>query len=64
MATIVDPRALPERPVTIPGLKPPVRDFAPSDNADAREVDEFNCMIRRLRDQGPIAPEGDRKPSR
>jgi hypothetical protein len=51
MARIVDPRALPDNRITIPGLKPVVREFVPSDNGDAREVDAFNQMIRRLRNQ-------------
>jgi hypothetical protein len=64
MATVVDPRALPDRQMTIPGLKPPVREFAPSDDGDAREVDAFNRMIRELRSQSPAAPGVDVKPSR
>ena len=51
MAKVVDPRNLPDKKVRIPGLKPPVRDFAPSDDGDPAEVDAFNRMIRHLRDQ-------------
>jgi hypothetical protein len=35
--------------VFIPGLKSPVRDFAPSDDGDPSEVDAFIEMIRNLR---------------
>ena len=55
MAKVVDPRKLPERRITIPGLKPPVRDFTPVDDGDPFEVDAFNQMIRELRDQNPVA---------
>jgi len=64
MARIVDPRALPDNRITIPGLKPPVREFAPSDDGDAREVDAFNQMIRKLRSQSPAVPRGEVKPPR
>ena len=37
--------------ISIPGLKPPVREFSPSDDGDPSEVDAFNAMIRELRDQ-------------
>ena len=53
MAKVVDPRGLPEPTVSIPGLKPPVREFAPLDDSDPSEVDAFNQMIRDLRNQGP-----------
>lgn len=39
--------------MSIPGLKPPVRDFAPSDDSDPSNVDAFNDMIRELRNQNP-----------
>jgi hypothetical protein len=39
--------------VAIPGLKPPVRDFVPSDDGDPSEVDAFIKMIREFRRQGP-----------
>jgi len=52
---MIDPRALPDRRMTIPGLKPPVREFTPSDDGDAREVDAFNRMIRNLRNQSAAA---------
>ncbi len=55
MAKVVDPRRLPEPAITIPGLKPPVRDFTPVDDGDPSEVDTFNQMIRELRDQNPAA---------
>jgi hypothetical protein len=53
MAKLVDPRNLPSQKATIPGLKPPVSDFTPADDADPVQVDAFNQMIRDLRDQGP-----------
>ena len=56
MAKIVDPRSLPDQMILIPGLKPPVREFAPSDDSDPSEVDAFNQMIRELRNQSPAAP--------
>jgi hypothetical protein len=56
MANVVNPRSLPGPKVFIPGLKPPVRDFAPSDDGDPSEVDAFNKMIRELRHQSPAAP--------
>ncbi len=60
MARIVNPENLPDPKVSIPGLKPPVRDFAPSDDGDPSEVDAFNKMIRELRNQSP-APLPDRE---
>jgi len=53
MAKVVDPRNLPDRKEPIPGLKPPVRDFAPADDGDPGEVDAFNEMIHELRKQNP-----------
>ena len=53
MAKLVDPRILSGSRVIIPGLKPPVRDFSPSDEGDPSEVDAFNQMIRELRNQSP-----------
>jgi hypothetical protein len=41
--------------ITIPGLKPPVRDFTPVDDGDPSEVDAFNQTIRELRDQNSAA---------
>jgi hypothetical protein len=58
MAKVVNPRSLPDPKVLIPGLKPPVRDFAPSDDADPSEVDAFIKMIRELRHQSPAAHPG------
>jgi hypothetical protein len=55
MAKVVDPRNLPDQNVFIPGLKPPVRDFVPSDDSDPSEVDAFNHLIRQLRNQPPEA---------
>jgi hypothetical protein len=55
MAKVVNPRTLPEPKVFIPGLKPPVRDFVPSDDGDPAEVDAFIAMIRELRHQSPAA---------
>jgi hypothetical protein len=51
MAKVVDPRTLPDTKACIPGLKPPVREFVPSDDSDPSEVDAFNRMIRELREQ-------------
>ena len=53
MAKVVDPRNLPDTRVFIPGLKPPVQDFSPSEDGDPSEVDDFNRMIRELRNQSP-----------
>ena len=55
MAKVVNPRTLPDPMVFIPGLKPPVRDFAPSDDGDPSEVDAFIKMIREFRHQSPAA---------
>ncbi len=63
MATFLDPHNLPERKrkTPIPGLKPPVTaaDFTRGEEFDPKEVDDFNRMIRELRNEG--APP---KPSR
>ena len=56
MAKVVDPKSLPATKVFIPGLKPPVRNFAPSDDGDPSEVDAFIKMIRDLRHQSPATP--------
>ena len=53
MAKVVNPRDLPATTVFIPGLKPPVRNFAPSDDGDPSEVDSFIKMIRELRHESP-----------
>jgi len=55
MAKVVNPKSLPATKVFIPGLKPPVRNFAPSDDGDPSEVDAFIRMIRQLRRQSPAA---------
>jgi len=55
MAKVVDPLKLPDPGITIPGLKPPVRDFTPVDDGDPSEVDAFNQMIREFRDQNLAA---------
>jgi hypothetical protein len=55
MAKVVDPRELPDAKVRIPGLKPPVREFAPFDESDPAEADAFNRMIRELRNQSPAS---------
>jgi hypothetical protein len=52
MAKVVDPRNLPYQKASIPGLKPPVEDFTPTDYGDPSEVDSFNAMIRALRNLG------------
>jgi hypothetical protein len=51
MANVVDPQNLMSSSVSIPGLKPPVRDFSAADDGDPCEVDAFNALIRELRDQ-------------
>ncbi len=51
MANVVDPRNFVAPSIPIPGLKPPVWDFSPTDDGDPREVDAFNAMIRELRAQ-------------
>lgn len=56
VAKVVNPKDLPTRQVSIPGLKPPVRDFSPSDDGDPAEVDVFNRLIRELRNQHPARP--------
>ena len=60
MAKLVDPGNLPERDVSIPGLKPAIQSFTLSDDADPSEVDRFNTMVRQLRDQSP-ATQADRE---
>jgi hypothetical protein len=55
MAKVVNPRELPDSKVCIPGLKPPVREFAPSDDSDPAEADAVNRMIRELRNQNPAS---------
>jgi hypothetical protein len=52
MAKLLDPSNLLSQKAPLPGMKPPVRDFAPTDDGDPAEVDAFNEMIRELRDQG------------
>jgi hypothetical protein len=56
MAKVVDPQQLHDSRVSIPGLKPPIREFWPVDDGDPAEVDAFNHMIRELRDQSPAVP--------
>jgi hypothetical protein len=51
MANVVDPRNLAAPSSSIPGLKPPVWDFSPTDDGDPGEVDRFNAMLRDLREQ-------------
>jgi hypothetical protein len=53
MAKVVDPRELPDSNICIPGLKPPVHEFAPSDDSEPSEADAFTRMIRELRNQSP-----------
>ena len=66
MAKLIDPRNLPPQTVAIPGMKPPVWEFTPADDGDPAEVDAFNAMIRKLRDQEPMPhqAENERTPSR
>jgi hypothetical protein len=49
MAEVVNPRGLPDPAVLIPGLKPRVRDFAPSDDGDPSEAGAFIEFVRELR---------------
>jgi hypothetical protein len=49
MANVVDPRMLRDTKIRIPGLKPAIREFVPSDDSDPSEVDAFKRMIRELR---------------
>jgi hypothetical protein len=51
MAKVVDPQNLAAPGMSIPGLKPPVWDFSPTDDIDPSEVDAFIAMIRDLRGQ-------------
>ncbi|HXB74177.1 MAG TPA: hypothetical protein VNY05_38415 [Candidatus Acidoferrales bacterium] len=53
MAKVVDPRKLPDQKIRIPGLKPAVHEFTPSDDSNPSEADAFNRMIRELRNQIP-----------
>jgi hypothetical protein len=55
MAKVVDPRELPDSKARIPGLKLPVREFAPSDDSDPSEAAAFNRMIRQLRNRNPAS---------
>jgi hypothetical protein len=60
MAKVVDPGTLPDANIRIPGLKPGVLEFLPSDDSDPSEVGAFNRMIRELR-KGNAAPRSDPK---
>lgn len=51
MAKVVDPRKFVGPSIFIPGLKPPIWDFSPADDGDPYEVDQFNALIRELRNQ-------------
>jgi hypothetical protein len=55
MAKVVDPHKLPDPEICIPGLKPPVLEFAPADDSDPSEVGAFNPMIRELRNLRPAS---------
>ena len=55
MAKVVEPHKLPDPEICIPGLKPPVGEFAPLDDSDPSEVDAFNQMIRELRNLRPAS---------
>jgi hypothetical protein len=54
MANVVERSELPDRGISIPGLKPPAWDFGPGDAGDPTEVDRFNAIIRALRSQAPV----------
>ncbi len=58
MAKVVNPRSLPALELFIPGLKPPVWDFVPSDDGDPSEVDAFIEMIREVRNRGQATDAG------
>jgi hypothetical protein len=64
MGRIVDHRNV--QNVSIPEMKPAVSEFAPCDDGDPAEVDKFNEMIRKLRDQGAAVywETDERPPSR
>ena len=51
MAKVVDPQNFTAPGISVPGLKPAVWDFSPTDDGDPSEVDAFIAMIRDLRDQ-------------
>lgn len=51
MANVVDPQNFVAPSISVPGLKPPVRDFSPIDDGDLSKVAAFNAMIRGLRYQ-------------
>jgi hypothetical protein len=58
MANVVDPQNFVAPNISISGLKPPVREFSPTDDGDPSEVDAFNAVIRELRDQDrPVSPD-------
>ncbi len=60
MANVVDPQNLVALGISIPGLKPPVWDFSPTDDGDPCEADAFNAMIRELRDQdSTVSPDAE-----
>jgi hypothetical protein len=56
----MDPRDLRDDRAVIPGLKPPVTEFCPTDDGDPSEVDAFNRMIRELRNQNSAGRNGSR----
>jgi hypothetical protein len=66
MGRIVDRRNIPLHDTYVPSMKPAVNEFVPCDDGDPAEVDEFNDMISKLRDQGvAVYPEtNERPPSR
>jgi hypothetical protein len=45
---ILDPKALPDRSVPIPGAKPPVVSFPFHDLGSPEEVDSFRRLIRQF----------------
>ena len=54
---VVDPKKLPDRPVPIPGAKPPVCALPYRDLGQPEEVDEFRKVIREIRHQVPSRPQ-------
>jgi hypothetical protein len=53
---VVDPSALPERAVPIPGAKPPVYSLPYKDLGHPDEVDAFRKLVRKIRRQSPTRP--------
>ena len=50
---VLNPELLPERPVPMAPVKPPVKTFPYKDLGHPEEADAFRLLIRRLRHQSP-----------